>query len=164
MNEVTRTLITGIKGRMGTALVRMVRDDGAMQLVGAVDRPRSNSIGLDVGLLLGLGQMEVTVTDDFLHALKTQKPQVVIDFTSAEASVAHAVACADANVALVVGSTGFSAADKAAVEKAAQQVPVVMAPNMSVGVNLVIQMAGQLARVLGDDFDIARQPETTMNP
>ena len=154
MSSTVRVLVTGVKGRMGAALVRRVRDDGGMQLLGGMDRPGSSSIGLDVGLVVGLGALEVPVMDNLQHAIEQEKPDVLIDFTSAEASVEYARICARNKVALVVGSTGFSPEDTKAIEAAAQEIPVVMAPNMSVGVNLVIQLAGQLARVLGDDFDI----------
>jgi len=79
---------------------------------------------------------------------------VVIDFTTPEASVGHAKLCAAKKVPLVVGSTGFSAEHKSAIAECAREVPIVMSPNMSIGVNLVIEVAAQLAARLGKDFDI----------
>ncbi len=79
---------------------------------------------------------------------------VVIDFTSAEASVSHAKVCAAAKVPLVVGSTGFNAESRAQMAEAAKSIPVVLAPNMSIGVNVMIEVVAQLARQLGNDFDI----------
>ncbi|MEW5742442.1 MAG: 4-hydroxy-tetrahydrodipicolinate reductase [Myxococcota bacterium] len=148
----TRVVVTGVSGRMGSLLVRLVRDADDLTLTGGTDKPGSAAIGLDVGLAAHLGALEVETVDSLDKALASA--DVVIDFTTPEASVAHARACAAAKVPLVVGSTGFSADAKAEMAAAARQVPVVMSPNMSVGVNLVIETARELARRLGDDFDI----------
>jgi len=147
-----RTVVTGVSGRMGALLVRMVRDVDGFVLSGATDKPGTATIGLDAGLAAHVGALEVQTQDALEKAL--EQAQVVIDFTTAEASVAHAKTCAAAKVPLVVGSTGFDDAAKAAMAEAAKSIPLVMAPNMSVGVNLVIQLAAQLAKQLGDDFDI----------
>jgi 4-hydroxy-tetrahydrodipicolinate reductase len=153
--NVIRVAVTGVSGRMGSALLRFVREDEGMELVGATDRPGSPAIGLDAGLAARLGALEVEVHDDLRSILAAgpRQPQVVIDFTSAEASVRHAQACAEHGVALVVGSTGFSVEDKGQITRAATAVPTVMAPNMSVGVSLLLRLVGEAARVLGPGFD-----------
>ncbi|MBX5481562.1 MAG: 4-hydroxy-tetrahydrodipicolinate reductase [Myxococcaceae bacterium] len=139
---------------MGQTLVRMVRDDPEMVLVGATERKGSPHVGIDVGLATRLGIFELPVRDSLAKALDEGRAQVVIDFTSAEASVEHARICAERGVALVVGSTGFSAEARAEVMLQSRKIPIVMSPNMSVGVNLVIKVAAELARVLGEGFDI----------
>ncbi|MBI3180567.1 MAG: 4-hydroxy-tetrahydrodipicolinate reductase [Myxococcales bacterium] len=149
-----RALVTGVTGRMGSTLVRMVRDDEGMTLAAGTERAGSPAIGLDVGLAARIGPLEAPVLEDLEKAIASGKPQVVIDFTSAEASVVHGRICAELGVALVVGSTGFSEEAKAEVARCAQKVPVVMSPNMSVGVNLVIKTACELAKVLGESFDV----------
>ncbi len=148
-----RTVITGAAGRMGSTLVRLVRDTQGFVLAGATGRPGSAVIGQDAGAVARLGTLGVAVVDDLGKALDAGA-QVVIDFTGAEISVAHARTCAARGVALVVGSTGFKPEALAELAEAARRIPVVAAPNMSVGVNVVIQMAGQLARVLGEGFDV----------
>lgn len=148
----TRTVITGVSGRMGSLLVRLVRDTPDFVLHGGTDKPGSASIGLDVGFAAHLGALEVPTVDSLGAAL--ERAHVVIDFTTPEASVGHAKACADAGVPLVVGSTGFSPEAKAHMAEAAKRIPIVMSPNMSVGVNLVIEVAAALARRLGEDFDV----------
>ncbi|RKH35611.1 4-hydroxy-tetrahydrodipicolinate reductase [Corallococcus sicarius] len=151
----TRTVITGITGRMGSTLLRLARDASDLQLVGATARPGSPAAGQDAGLVARLGAaLDVAVADDLGRALDAAKADVVVDFTSAEASLAHARACAERGVALVVGSTGFTPEAHAALQAHAKVVPIVAAPNMSVGVNLVIRMAAELARVLGPSFDV----------
>ncbi|NVJ22197.1 4-hydroxy-tetrahydrodipicolinate reductase [Myxococcus sp. AM011] len=149
-----RTVITGITGRMGSTLLRLTRDAEDLQVVGATERPGSTAVGLDAGLAARLGALEVQVVDDLARALDTAKADVVIDFTSAEVSVAHAKACAAHGVAFVCGSTGFSPEQSALLAECAKAVPIVAAPNMSVGVNLVIRVAAELARVLGPGFDV----------
>lgn len=152
-NKQVRVVVTGVTGRMGSALVKAVRDAEAMVLVAGTERPGSSAVGLDVGLAARLGALEAPVVDSLDKALALGA-DVVIDFTSPEGSLEHAKACAQRGVALVVGSTGFSVDSRAEVAESARKVPVVMAPNMSVGVNLVIKIAAELARVLGDSFDV----------
>ena len=141
-----RAIVTGATGRMGSTLCRLVRTEPQMTLAGATERKGADA--------LALTQLEVPGADDLRTLLAQTGADVVIDFTSAEASVEHARACAEHGAALVVGSTGFSNEARAEVLKHSRKIPVVMAPNMSVGVNLVIKMAAELAKVLGEGFDI----------
>lgn len=152
---MVRVVVTGCSGRMGSSIVRFVRDADEMEIVAATDRPGSASIGLDVGLASRLGPLEAQVFDDLAPALASlkQRPDVVIDFTSAEASVHHAALCKAAGIALVVGSTGFTSEDRTRVAEAAESIPVVMAPNMSVGVSLLLRLVSEAAAVLGPDFE-----------
>jgi len=149
-----RTIITGVTGRMGSTLLRLARDAEDLQVVGATERPGSVAVGLDAGLATRLGALEVQVVDDLGRALDAAKADVVVDFTSAEVSMAHAEACAARGVAMVVGSTGFTPESTAALAAYAKSIPVVATPNMSVGVNVVFRMAAELARVLGPEFDV----------
>ena len=146
------TVITGASGRMGALLVRLVRDTPEFVLHGGTDKPGSASIGLDVGLAAHLAPLEVSTVDSLEQTLSGAA--VVIDFTTPEASVAHAKLCAEAGVPLVVGSTGFSAEAKEQMAAWAKKIPIVMSPNMSVGVNLIIELAATLAKRLGEDFDV----------
>ena len=147
-----KTVITGASGRMGALLVRLVRDTPDFVLHGGTDKPGSASIGLDVGLAAHLSPLEVSTVDSLAQTLAGAA--VVIDFTTPEASVAHAKFCAEAGVPLVVGSTGFSAEAKEQMAAWAKKIPIVMSPNMSVGVNLIIELAATLAKRLGEDFDV----------
>ncbi len=140
----TRAAITGVTGRMGTALVRTVRDDGRFTLAGGTERKGHAAVG---GTSLGFD-----VVDDLANLLPGC--DVVIDFTSPEASLAHARACAEAKVALVIGSTGFTPEQKGALATLATKIPIVLSPNMSIGVNLMIEVAAELAKRLGEGFEI----------
>jgi len=150
-----RAVVTGAAGRMGSQIVRAVRDSDDFQLVGATERPGTAAIGLDAGLAAGLGMLEVPVADSLEKALRQAgKVDVVIDFTTTEASMRHAATCVEHGTALVVGSTGFTPEARAQMAAAAQKIPMVMAPNMSIGVNLLIRVAGEIAEVLGPDYDV----------
>ncbi|MBF5044588.1 4-hydroxy-tetrahydrodipicolinate reductase [Aggregicoccus sp. 17bor-14] len=149
-----RTVITGVTGRMGSTLVRLVNASDTFELVGASDRKGAGLPLLDAALAARLGSLATPLSDDLAKVLEGARPHVVIDFTSAEASLVHARACAAAGVALVVGSTGFSAAQRAELVELARRIPLVVAPNMSVGVNVVIQVAARLAQLLGEGFDV----------
>ena len=149
---MTRVVVTGVTGRMGSLLVKLARTTPGIAVVGGTERARSGAVGLDVGLAAHGGPLEVVTVSSLEKALTDA--DVVIDFTSPEASLEHARVCAERRVALVVGSTGFSPEAKAQMAEAAKQIPMVMAPNMSVGVNLMIDLVAQVAKRLGDDFDI----------
>ncbi len=149
---MARVVVTGAAGRMGTQIIRLVAATPGLALGGAVERAGSPALGKDAGALAGLEPLGVAVVDDLAKAL--DGADVVIDFTSHEASVRHAGLCAARGVALVIGSTGFTPEAKAAVAEAARRVPGVLSPNMSVGVNVVFELVRQAARVLGDGYDV----------
>lgn len=149
---VTRVVVTGVTGRMGSLLVKLVRGTAGFAMVGGTERAGTAAVGLDVGLAAHGGPMEVVTTSSLDQALTGA--DVVIDFTTPEASLEHARVCAARKVPLVVGSTGFSAEAKAQMAEAAKVIPLVMSPNMSVGVNLMIDLVAELAKRLGDGFDI----------
>ena len=146
-------VVTGAAGRMGREIMRLVRAAEGLALSGAVERP-GPAVGQDAGLAAGLGEaLGVTVKDDLAAALSGA--DVVVDFTSVEASVHHAEVCAAHGVALVIGSTGFTPAARAQVELAARRIPVVLSPNMSLGVNVMFELVKQAARLLpGFDVEI----------
>ncbi len=147
-----KVVVTGAAGRMGTQIARVVRATEGMAIAGGVERPGAAAVGQDVGALAGLGPIGVAVVDDLARALPGA--DVVVDFTSHDASVRHAEACAERGVALVVGSTGFTPEAKARVAAAARRIPVVLSPNMSVGVNVLFELVRQAAEVLGDAYDV----------
>ena len=136
---------------MGRALLEAVAADAGCVLAAAIDRPGSSLLGQDAGAAWG-GASGVRVSDQLAQAL--QGAQVLIDFTRPEATFGYLDACVAAGVPLVIGTTGFDEAGKARIAAAAQRIPVVFAPNMSVGVNLLMKLAELAARVLEDGYDI----------
>jgi 4-hydroxy-tetrahydrodipicolinate reductase len=146
-----KVAIAGISGRMGRALLDAVMATDDLRVHAALDRTGSATLDSDVGHLVG-ATLGVKVSDDVANAIVGA--DVLIDFTRPEATLHHLQVCVEKNVGLIIGTTGFDAAGKAAIEQAAKQIPIVFAPNMSVGVNLALKLLDMAARVLDDDFDI----------
>lgn len=143
--------IAGSSGRMGRMLIEAVLASDDLQLHGALDVPGSPALGQDAGALLGR-MTGVTIRADLDGALAGA--DVLIDFTRPEGTLAHLAACARLGVNAVVGTTGFSDAQKAEIGVIAQSVAIVMAPNMSVGVNVVLRLLNVAARALHEGYDI----------
>jgi 4-hydroxy-tetrahydrodipicolinate reductase len=136
---------------MGRALLDGVSADAECALFGAIDRAGSPLVGQDAGAAWGMAS-GVRVTDVPAHALTGG--DALIDFTRPEATFGYLDACAAAGVPLVIGTTGFDDAGRARITAAAKQIPIVFAPNMSVGVNLLMKLAELAAQVLEDGYDI----------
>ncbi len=145
-------IITGAAGRMGRALIRAVAEDPTTSLAGATERREHPSLGTDAALAAGASNGGVVISDD-VEQLLSQRA-VVIDFTAPAATLAHVDGCARRGAPIVIGTTGLEPAQRARIAEAAKQIPVVLSPNMSVGVNLIFALAAQAARVLGDDYDV----------
>jgi 4-hydroxy-tetrahydrodipicolinate reductase len=148
---MVKVVVTGAAGRMGREIVRLVHGAEGLTLHGAVERP-GPAVGQDPGPLAGVGPTGVAIVDALPKALPGA--QVVVDFTHFEASAAHAEACAAAGVAIVIGSTGFTPDAKARVAAAARRIPVLLSPNMAVGVNVLFDLVRRAAAVLGEAFDV----------
>ncbi|MEX0584562.1 MAG: 4-hydroxy-tetrahydrodipicolinate reductase [Natronospirillum sp.] len=144
--------ITGAPGRMGRTLVQMIHAADDLRLAGATDRPGSELLGLDIGVLCGLGETGVPLVDD-LNKLPDDI-DAVIDFTTPASTMRHLTVCAQRGFALVIGTTGLDETQKNAIGQAADRIPVVFAPNMSVGVNVLTNLVEQAARILGDAYDV----------
>jgi len=150
MSNALKIVIAGCSGRMGHALLDGVFSDVELVLHGALDRVDNPQIGRDAGEFLGKSS-GIKITDNLETAL--QGADVLVDFTRPEASMVYLEACQKANVKMIIGTTGFSADQKLAIEAAAKKVAIVFAPNMSVGVTLLINLVEQAAKVLSD-YDI----------
>lgn len=150
--ESVRLMIGGATGRMGRSLIAAALEDRQVSLTGAWVRSGDGDLGEDVGTLIGTSPTGVVFGDD-LDAL-VERADIVIDFTRPEASLCQAHACARHGKGIVIGTTGFSESEKALLSDLSQKIPVVLAPNMSVGVNLCFKLLEIASRVLGEDADI----------
>jgi 4-hydroxy-tetrahydrodipicolinate reductase len=148
-----RVAVLGIGGRMGGRIATAVRAEPQLRLAAATERPDSPQIGRDAGIVAGTGEAGVPVSPSIEEAL-SRGVDVAIDFTAAEAALKHAKACARAKVALVIGTTGFSPAQKAELADAAKEIPLVLSPNMSVGVNVLFRLVADAARALGPAYEV----------
>lgn len=145
-------VVCGVGGRMGGVLVRLVRETSGVTLAGAVDRPGGRRVGRDAGEAAGAGRMGVVVGDR-IEALPGPG-RVIVDFTAPEASVVHMEAAAKTGTPIVIGTTGFDAGQLRRIRRLAARTPTVLAPNMSLGANLLLGLVGQAARGLGDAYDV----------
>jgi 4-hydroxy-tetrahydrodipicolinate reductase len=143
--------IAGSSGRMGRMLIEAVLASEDCVLSGALDQAGSAALGHDAGAFAGR-DTGVAVTSDLRAGLAGA--DVLIDFTRPEGTLAHLAVCADLGVRAVVGTTGFTAAQKTALSAAARQVPMVFAANMSVGVNVMLRLLRQAAQALDQGYDI----------
>lgn len=151
MNMV-RIAVVGASGRMGLCLVKAsVKSEVATLTVAAV-RPGSPDVGKDVGELAGISTLGLRVSDDL--AAVTDQFDVLIDFTRPEPSMGFVELCRQAGKKMVIGTTGYSEAQKRQIALAAQDIAIVLAPNMSVGVNLSLKLLQLAAQVMGDYTDI----------
>ncbi|KAB7627909.1 4-hydroxy-tetrahydrodipicolinate reductase [Alkalilimnicola sp. S0819] len=149
---MTRIAIAGAAGRMGRTLIEAVLAQPALTLTAAVDRPGGSLIGADCGELVGQGTLGVRVSDELAAVLDDF--DVLIDFTTPEATVANVAACRAAGKRMVIGTTGLSEAQREVLREAAADMPIVFAANYSVGVTLLLKLVDTAARALGDDFDV----------
>ena len=143
--------VAGASGRMGHMLIEAIVRASDCRLSGALDVPGSSGLCQDAAAFLGIDS-GVQVTSDLRQGIAGA--QVLIDFTRPEGTMAHLAVCAELGVAAVVGTTGLSSEQKAEVARISQRVPVVMAPNMSAGVNVVFKLLDMAARALNEGYDI----------
>lgn len=143
--------VAGASGRMGQMLVEALRADPAFKLSGALDVAHSPAIGQDAGAFAGQNT-GVKISADLRTGL--QHSQVLIDFTRPEGTMAHLQVCRDLGVGMVIGTTGFSEVQKAEIAQAALHIPIVMAPNMSVGVNVTLKLLEMAAKALSTGYDV----------
>ena len=146
-----RVAIAGASGRMGRMLIEAVLAAPDCVLAGALDIAGSTALGQDATAFLGRTS-GVAVTADLRQGLAGA--DVLIDFTRPEGTLAHLPVCRELGVQLVIGTTGFDAAGKAAIAAAAEHIGIVMAPNMSVGVNVVLGLLATAAKALSEGYDI----------
>jgi 4-hydroxy-tetrahydrodipicolinate reductase len=144
--------IPGCAGRMGQALVQAVSSDSETELVAASEAPGAAAVSQDAGAVAGVAPLGVRVGDD-LEAL-VQSSEAVIDFTVPAVTRELAGLCEAAGKPLVVGTTGLAEEDLATLRQAAAAAPVVFAPNMSVGINVLLQLAAEAARLLGPGYEL----------
>jgi len=147
-----RIAIVGAPGRMGRNLIQAAQQAEGVTLGAALARSGSSLLGSDAGELAGIGKIGVTLNDDLLQV--ADDFDVLIDFTRPEATLEYLAFCRKHKKAMVIGTTGFDEAGKEAIRAAAEEIGIVFAANFSVGVNLVLNLLQQAAKVMGDYADI----------
>jgi 4-hydroxy-tetrahydrodipicolinate reductase len=151
VDHVLAVGIHGATGRMGTRLIQLIQADPALRLAAALERADHPGLGADAGTLAGLAALGVPLS----QAPEVDGPvDVMIDFSQPAATLALAAACARRAIPLVVGTTGLEPGQRQSLERQAERIPLLIAPNMSRAVNLLMRLVGEAARALGDSADI----------
>jgi 4-hydroxy-tetrahydrodipicolinate reductase len=145
-------IIDGACGRMGKMITQGVVTQSDMQLIGAIEYSGHPQIGQDVGEVAGIGTVGVTIGDNLSEIL--DEADVVIEFTTPSATIEHLVNVVNAGKTMVLATTGFTEDELVEIQELADKIPCVMAPNMSVGVNVMLQAIQLVAKALGDDYDV----------
>ena len=152
MNQPVSVAILGASGRMGRALIDSLLRMPSLRLSAAVERPGNPLIGNDAGLMIGASAAGVAVSDALPDALA--ESAVLVDFTGPAATMAALAACVEAKRPIVIGTTGFTPEQKIEIGRASQHIPVCIAANYSVGVNVALKLVELAAQTLGDDYDV----------
>ena len=145
-------IVTGAAGRMGRRIIELLLETEGTDIACATERPGHDIIGMDVGDFLGLGKKGCEISDSLEKVITCG--DVVIDFTFPEASLAHAKSAAAKKKPIIIGSTGFNDEQLKEIKKLSKKTAIVLAPNMSVGVNLLLKVLADIASVLDEDYDI----------
>jgi len=147
-----RVAVAGVAGRMGSRIAQLVGETEGIELVGGFERPDHPAVGRELAECIGGAKTGLSVLGSVSEVLKGA--DVVIDFTSASASCANLEAAASAGKPMVIGSTGFSSEQLQRARELTRDIACVLAPNMSMGVNVLFKIVADVARMLGDEFDI----------
>ncbi len=147
---MAKIAVSGAAGRMGRRIVALLSEEGYWTLACALERPDHPQLGKDAGVVAGVGELGVSIEE-----VISGQPDVLLDFTAPDACVRRAEECARLGTAMVVGTTGLSEEQSRRIEReVASRVPVLVAPNMSIGMNLLFMLAGEAAAALGEDYDV----------
>ena len=149
MTDITTLAITGAVGRMGQRLVALARESAVFKIVAAIEKPDHAAIAREAGEVAGVGPIGTPITFDCRPT-----PAVLIDFTQPSSMRHWLKTCRDRRIAMLIGTTGLTDADHAAIDIASADIPILQATNMSLGVAVLNKIAAQVASMLGDDYDI----------
>jgi 4-hydroxy-tetrahydrodipicolinate reductase len=149
---MAEVVVAGAAGRRGSRLVALLREDPELRLVAAVEAPGHPALGRDAGESAGVGRLSVPITADVEAALG--RDRILIEFSVPEASLAHARLVAREGGRAVIGTTGFSPAQREELKELGRRAPLLVSPNMSVAVNVAFRVLADMARMLGDDYDV----------
>ncbi|MCX7913572.1 MAG: 4-hydroxy-tetrahydrodipicolinate reductase [Thermodesulfovibrionales bacterium] len=149
---MVRVIVAGVAGKMGSRIAALTRDYPDLKLVGTFEKKGHSAIGKDAGEIVGIGRIDIPILDDLNKIIDAA--DVIISFTTPEASLEHLRIASDNKKAIVIGTTGFTKEEVQIIKDTSQIIPIVFAPNMSVGVNLLFKVLQDVAKVLGDDFDV----------
>jgi 4-hydroxy-tetrahydrodipicolinate reductase len=149
---MVKIAVAGAAGRMGSRITALSKEYEGLQLVGAFEKKGHKDIGKDIGTVVGIGNTGVTLVDSLESIIDSV--DLIIDFTTISSTKENIKLASSKGKAMVIGTTGFSKDDLKEISELTKKIPCVMASNMSMGVNLLLKILQDIARVLGDDYDI----------
>jgi 4-hydroxy-tetrahydrodipicolinate reductase len=149
---MVNVIVIGAAGRMGKSIISVIKETDGIKLVGAVDRFDSPWIGKDAGDVAGLGKMGIKLSYNIEKA--TKKTDCIIDFTSPDTTMHYLKAAKEKDLSMIIGTTGFSHQQRERMKVLGKDMRIVAAPNMSVGVNILLKAVADVARGLGDNYDV----------
>ena len=145
-------IVCGGCGKMGSAVARLIHQNEDMKLVGIIESPSHPGIGKDWGISVGLSKTGVIITDNLEEII--QNTDQIVEFTNPQISLKHLEIVSKYKKAMIIGTTGFSSEEIEKINKLAQDIPFLLSPNMSLGVNLLFKLVAETAAALNDDYDI----------
>ena len=149
---MVKITVAGAAGRMGGRIVHMISQNPETDLVGAFEHSAHESVGRDAGSVAGIGELGVKICGSFEEAINGS--DVLIDFTQPKSTLQNMRSASEKGISMVIGTTGISDDGVKEMKTLAKKIPCVNAPNMSVGVNVMFKIAGEMARILGNDYDM----------
>ena len=150
--RMIKVVVTGAYGRMGSRILKLLLNEKGIEVVGATERHGHPSLGNDAGEVVGEKRINVSLSESL--EVSASQADVIVDFTSPQASINHVKYASMTGKPMVIGTTGFSSKEQKELETLARQFPCVISPNMSIGVNVMFEISKQLAQLLGNEFDI----------
>jgi 4-hydroxy-tetrahydrodipicolinate reductase len=145
-------VVCGAAGRMGSTLVRLIHENRALKLTGAVESSGHPQIDKDAGEVAGVGKIGVPIAAEIALLLKS--PVVIVEFTAPGATLEHVRVAAQKSIPIVIGTTGLNPKQLVEIKKLSSRTRVLISANMSLGVNLLVSLMGRVAKTLGDDYDV----------
>ena len=149
---MTRIIVAGASGRMGSRIIALLKEYPDLKLTGAFEKKGHEAVGKDIGLIAGIGETGVRLSDRLEDII--ENGDVIIDFTTTSSTKGNVKLSSTYRKAMIIGTTGFSKDDLKEIEASIKSIPCVMASNMSTGVNLLLRVLQDVAKVLGDEYDI----------
>jgi len=149
---MVKIAVAGAAGRMGGRIVQMIDQNPETELAGAFERPDHKNVDEDAGSVAGIGDLGVRIAGSIDDG--AGEADVLIDFTQPESTLQNMRKASEKGIAMVIGTTGITESGIGEIKTLAEKIPCVMAPNMSVGVNVMFKIAGEMARILGHDYDM----------
>jgi len=149
---MVKAIVAGAAGRMGKRIINIIHNDDQITLAGAFEQPNHSTVGRDAGLVAGIPTLGINISGSLAEI--TNQADVLIDFTAPPATLQNAKTALKRNFALVIGTTGIPVNILKEIEDIATKTSCVMAPNMSVGINVMFKIVADMVRILGPDYDI----------